>query len=617
MLQQELQNLTMNNEDLQEKLTELRNDYNSKKKELNDVISHRDELSSDKSFSTSKILQLQVDLDSSRQNFNSKCQELDNSRQELNIIQQELNSSKNEIISLKQDLESSKSELNSTQQQLNSTRQQSNSLQDDLNGLQNIQEKYNILKSQHNELLQRNNDLMVELEKSQIMSNNLSKSRDEYKHQTEQQIIKLKEEKEKIIRDKNVIEVENDLLKSQKVLLQESLNKLNNEEKVINHQELQKDRNIDIKESKDIVNREVIRSDPPPIQRRSSKRTSTIIKSYGSQDSLKNLGQESASIVQATLVKVEHRPQQVIINGTSQSHQISHNTSSSIRPVTSVSSINTIIQQQQQKRRTNYPDETTIPMSGNNVVPTSSTSRRRVISTSGSQSSVINKTSKRLSSIYSTNEEINDDSGVYLPKIVSPVPTRPTTYLITSNKGNDGGDQYTYDEPSHFVHNSRSSESIHNHNNNSTTSLSKRTSLYNPPSPSQIPKLVDVNKRSSGNYNSAKPLPSIPKNKSDELDSSASSIKSRRSIVSLKGKRLSILSSNKKEEEVPLCDYCVRNPCKKKAVLKGYSKYCSNECKKMAQIAIDSTSDVSQFNEPKTRSSYSSSIRNSTDSLSK
>jgi hypothetical protein len=59
-----------------------------------------------------------------------------------------------------------------------------------------------------------------------------------------------------------------------------------------------------------------------PPQKKSTKRTQYHHHNQ-SNESQDNIGQESASIVQATLVKVEHRPQQqTVLNGALQSQQV-------------------------------------------------------------------------------------------------------------------------------------------------------------------------------------------------------------------------------------------------------------------------------------------------------
>ena len=83
--------------------------------------------------------------------------------------------------------------------------------------------------------------------------------------------------------------------------------------------------------------------------------------------------------------------------------------------------------------------------------------------------------------------------------------------------------------------------------------------------------------------------------------SSASSIKNRRSLilstsVSITGgaKKLGGLIRKDNEsntsKEVPLCEFCYKQPCKKKPI-KGYRKYCSTKCKESADAANQTTND--------------------------
>ncbi|CAI2182924.1 15182_t:CDS:2 [Funneliformis geosporum] len=387
--------------------------------------------------------------------------------------------------------------------------------------------------------------------------------------------------------------------------------------------------NISVKESA----RSSVSQSPPPPQRKSVRRASSVIQNQasgqhqsdqvsnrGSQDSIQ-IRQESASIAQAKLVKVDqHRPQpphQTVRKGVSQSQQISHISPSLKRSISS------------QQRHSTFPEETIISINNNGRI---------------TQLPVINKTSKRISSIYSSNEESNEDSGVYLPRIISPAPTKAIPYLITSNKGMNNKDQHISEEPTQVVdsrHNSLSGESTYNDN-----TASRRSSLYNsPPSPSFIPKLVDINKRSSSYDTSSKPLPSVPsvpkkvnekRSKSDDSVSGASTIKNRRSLILSKSmsitgnsaKKISGMISREKDKkdnesftskEAPLCEFCNQQPCKKKAI-KGYRKYCSNKCKESAvaanRVTSDNASEISKHDRP--RKSYSSSIYNaSTESLPK
>ncbi|CAG8485642.1 10259_t:CDS:2 [Funneliformis mosseae] len=448
---------------------------------------------------------------------------------------------------------------------------------------------------------------------------------------------KVSEESERGLGEREGLKHQLTNLKDQYNLLLEE-NEMMKKER-IQAEKLQEELSAAKRQLKNKTARPCMSQSPPPPQRKSVRRASNAIQNQvpgqhqpdqvsnrGSQDSIQNK-QESASIVQATLVRVDqHRPQQphqTVRSGSSQSQQISHISPSLKRSISS------------KQRHSTFPEETIISMNTNGRI---------------TQLPVINKTSKRISSIYSSNEESNEDSGVYLPRIISPAPTKAIPYLITSNKGMNNRDQHISEEPSQIVDDSRrnslSGESTYNDNTSS-----RRSSLYNPPpSPSFIPKLVDVNKRSS-TYDASKPLPSVPsvtivpkkvndkRSKSDDTASGASTIKNRRSLILSKSmsitgnsaKRISGMISREKDKkdnesisskEAPLCEFCNQQPCKKKAI-KGYRKYCSNNCKESAvaanRVTNDNASEISKHDgNPKSRKSYSSSIYNaSTESLPK
>ncbi|CAG8669905.1 32230_t:CDS:2, partial [Racocetra persica] len=109
-----------------------------------------------------------------------------------------------------------------------------------------------------------------------------------------------------------------------------------------------------------------------------------------------------------------------------------------------------------------------------------------------------------------------------------------------------------------------------------------------------------TNRRAS-TYNPSKPLPSVPTS-GQRPKSFAFGLSNRKSFI-LPDKVTS--SQSKIPKQIPKCQHCLKNPCKKKFP-KGYSRFCSNSCKSVAQK--DSSETASQYNER--RSSFGSSIFN-------
>ncbi|CAG8569929.1 10118_t:CDS:2 [Cetraspora pellucida] len=567
----ELSNLVQNITKERDELSGLVQNITKERDELSGLVQNitkeRDDYFNQVSDLSPQLSQLETELNVTRQqkdeltkNNNTLSSQLEQLQIKLDSIIQHRDEISNKNDTLISQLGRAQDELN---QMINQQKDKDSLIDDVTRELNRMKEQYNTLNEQHDELQRQNHDLtfeqerlqtenerlQTELERLQTVSNNIVHQRDEFKVQNES-----------IISEITMLKQQLETVSHNKAISQQIDEEFDNVRQ--RKDELSTENaalHVEVGRLRDLLNDLTVELE------RSRKGSNDLMQQ---RDGFKSINET----LMLELSRIKHELDVENYSSTAEKIENVENINSCLPPIlpTRSSTYPTYAQLERSRqpsssnnnnmnisRSSTHSEEIRSPYSQNNFPSVTLRNMPQKLLTPQPLATTSNGTSEHMN-------ESSEDSKVYIQEMLTAasLPTSPSQISLASNR------TYTF-------------------TNESSEKTNRRSSTYNP----------------------SKPLPSVPTS-GQRPKSFAFGLSNRKSLI-LSDKVTS--SQSKIPKQVPICQQCLKNPCKKRFP-KGYSKYCSSSCKSVAQK--DSSETESQYNER--RSSYSSSIFNgSTESFMK